>query len=92
MSGCRETKRLVYISNTNGITCTTTQRQTVGNIINQDVSTAAARIINRTLRAGFQTVAAPGQVIFRGDVSCQTHFFRGGGGGGGGAAGGGGGG
>ena len=80
-------KLLVYISNTNGITCTT-QRQTVGNIINQDVSTAAAIIINRTLRAGFQTVAAPGQVIFRGDVSCQTHFFRGGGGG---AAGGGGG-
>ena len=43
----------------------------------------------RTLtRAGLQTAGAPGQVRFRGDVSCQTHFFRGcgvgeGGGGGG---------
>ena len=31
-------------------------------------------------RAGFKTVGGPGQDIFRGDVSCQTHFFRGGGG------------
>ena len=27
-------------------------------------------------RARFKTVGAPGQDIFRGDVSCQTHFFR----------------
>ena len=29
-------------------------------------------------RAGFKTVGASGKDIFRGDVSCQTHFFRGG--------------
>ena len=44
-------------------------------------------------RAGFKTVGAPGQDIFRGDVSCQTYFFRGvvgaGGEGGGGGGGGG---
>ena len=28
-------------------------------------------------RAGFNPVGAPGQDIFRGDVSFQTHFFRG---------------
>ena len=27
----------------------------------------------------FKTVRAPRQDIIRGDVSCQTHFFRGGG-------------
>ena len=39
-----------------------------------------------TCRAGFKTVGTPGQDIFRGDVSCQTHFAGGWGGGGGGGS------
>ena len=38
--------------------------------------TTCAEVIGPT-KAGFKTVGAPGQDIFRGDVSSQTHFFRG---------------
>ena len=42
---------------------------------------ACGTVFVQIARAGFKTVGAHGQDIFRGDVSCQTHFFRGGGGG-----------
>ena len=48
---------------------------------------ACGTVFVQIARAGFKTVGAHGQDIFRGDVSCQTHFFRGGRGGGGGVGG-----